>query len=453
MHCDDARRQLDALHDGSLDAEMRDAVDAHLASCPDCQTAAADVARFDAYLRRAFAPRRDAVTAIADRALAQLVLAPRRISGPRIAALVAAAAAGFLLAVAIFRPWQKPPVERIESPRDFVKAPPSDAPSVQLAIATGAVECESGKSWEAVATGGKVPLGCPVRTQPGVRCEFRSPDGSEVRLNGGTEVVFRGPRQVQLVRGQVWSTVAVAPEPYRVDAPVATVTALGTQFDLLHDEKQSRLTVVSGRTRVEAGKATREVSAGEYMDLDPKLLSEPQKKPQYQLLQATGWVTEILRLKGHGNPELTRRIDDLFAQIGQTKTDHLAEDEIRLLGDHCVLPLTRYLQSERSRGEPYKRQVAARILADFAQPWSIKDLIGLLKDDEAEVRVEAARALRRLTGQTQDLDPGRWRIASPEARQQALDRWQTWWEQNQFRCPTEPPGPAGQSVSDASQKR
>jgi hypothetical protein len=262
-------------------------------------------------------------------------------------------------------------------------------------------------------------------------------------------VVFRGPRQVQLVRGQVWSTVAAAAEPYRVESPVATVTALGTQFDLLHDEKLSRLTVVSGRTRVESGQAMKEVSAGEYLDLDPKLLSEPQKKPQYQLLQATGWVTEILRLKGHGNPELTRRIDDLFAQIGETKTSHLAEDEIRLLGDHCVLPLTRYLQSERSRGERIRRQTAARILADLAQPWSIKDLIGLLKDDEGEIRVQAATALRRLTGQTQELDPGRWRTASAEARQKALDRWEKWWAENQFRCPTEPPGP----VADASQKR
>src|SRR6516164_11288717 len=115
MQCDDARRQLDAWHDGSLDAEMRDAVDAHLASCPDCQATAAEVARLDAGLRRAFAPRRDAAAAVADRVLAKLAPVPPRMSGPRSVALVAAAAAGFLLAVAIFRPWQKPAVQPIES--------------------------------------------------------------------------------------------------------------------------------------------------------------------------------------------------------------------------------------------------------------------------------------------------------------------------------------------------
>jgi hypothetical protein len=48
-----------------------------------------------------------------------------------------------------------------------------------------------------------------------------------------------------------------------------------------------------------------------------------------------------------------------------------------MLGDHCVLPLTRYIQSERSRGpgRQSKRASAARILADLPQPWSIPDLL------------------------------------------------------------------------------
>src|SRR5437764_5770746 len=109
MRCDEARQQLDAWHDGSLDAGLRDALDAHLASCPDCQAAAADVARFDPDLRRAFAPRRAAATAVADRVLADLApVSPQTTSRARSVALaVAAAAAGFLLAVAIFRPWEQ----------------------------------------------------------------------------------------------------------------------------------------------------------------------------------------------------------------------------------------------------------------------------------------------------------------------------------------------------------
>jgi ferric-dicitrate binding protein FerR (iron transport regulator) len=441
MHCDDARRHLDAWHDGALDADLRADVDAHLAVCPDCQAAAADLARLDADLRRAFAPRRAAAAAVAARVVEQFQpVSPRRIWVRSVGVAMVAAAAGFLLAVAIFRPWERRVSPPVGPPRDVAKAPPvRSEPPIQLAVATGAVEVEAKDGWHPLATGGELAIGCGVRTPPSVRCEFRTPDGSDVRLNGGTQIVFRGPRRVQLVRGQVWSTVAPAAEPYRVESPVATVTALGTQFDLLHDDKASRVTVVDGRTRVSAGDQTREVAAGEYLDLTPGLLSQPQKQPQYQLLQATGWVTEILRLKGHNNEELSKRIDDLLAQIGQTKTGYLAEEEIRLLGDHCVLPLTRYLQSKRSQGERARRQMAARILADVAQPWSIKDLIGLLKDDDREVRSQAAAGLRRLTGRTFGLDPPAWRTAPQTACDGARASWEKWWGENAFRCP-DPPG-------------
>ena len=106
-------------------------------------------------------------------------------------------------------------------------------------------------------------------------------------------------------------------------------------------------------------------------------------------------------------------------------------------------PLTRYLQSERSRGNAPRRRMAARILADLAQPWSIKDLIGLLQDADPEVRSQAAAGLRRLTGHTFGMDPAQWRTASPAACGRATESWQAWWEKNQFRCPSEPPNPPG----------
>src|SRR5207302_11051128 len=108
----------------------------------------------------------------------------------------------------------------------------------------------------------------------------------------------------------------------------------------------------------------------------------------------------ILILKGRNNKELARRIDGLLAQIGATKTSFLSEEEIRALGDHCVLPLTRFLESDRYRGDAGKRHVAANILADLAQPWSIPDLIILLRDNDGEVRYHAARGLARLTQQS-----------------------------------------------------
>ena len=58
------------------------------------------------------------------------------------------------------------------------------------------------------------------------RCEFHTPDGSEVRLNGDTEVRFETPRHLGLTRGQVMATVMTDPAPFEVEVARATVTAL-----------------------------------------------------------------------------------------------------------------------------------------------------------------------------------------------------------------------------------
>ena len=153
------------------------------------------------------------------------------------------------------------------------------------------------------------------------------------------------------------------------------------------------------------------------------------------MLQATNWVHEILVLKGRGNPELDRRINDIFAGIGRTKMEFLLEEEIRVLGDHAVIPLTRYLQSPDKENDAYKRQRAARLLADIAQPRSIGDLITLLTDKDPQVRAYIAQGLRRLTGQEQGYTSQTWSNSSIATCESMQKRWQDWWNVNQYRCP------------------
>jgi HEAT repeat protein len=154
----------------------------------------------------------------------------------------------------------------------------------------------------------------------------------------------------------------------------------------------------------------------------------------------TRWVNEILVMKGRDNPELARRIDDILAQLGQLKGSFMEEQEIRGLGDRCVLPLSRYLQSPRSGGEAQKgkRQMAARILADIAQPWAIPDLIELLENKDPEVRFQAARALERLTSVNMGHRAEEWRRNAPETMRPTIKAWKEWWRQNQLRCPAGP---------------
>src|SRR5205823_5128574 len=114
------------------------------------------------------------------------------------------------------------------------------------------------------------------------------------------------------------------------------------------------------------------------------------------------------------------------ANVGEQKAAVFTADEIRALGDACVLPLTRYLQSPNSfgPGQDGRRVQAAEIVADLAQPRSIPDLIDLLGHSDGEVRYCAARALKRLTRETQGRAADWWRTGKPEAREQARKDWQ-----------------------------
>jgi DNA-binding XRE family transcriptional regulator len=129
------------------------------------------------------------------------------------------------------------------------------------------------------------------------------------------------------------------------------------------------------------------------------------------------------------------RVEELLARIGKSKVSNLYEAEIRSLGEYGVLPLLRYMASPRSRSDVERRLVAMRIISDLAPTWAIGELIVLLKDANADVRFLSARALERLTSQTQGYPPEKWRGATAEL-EPAVAAWQTWWSRNRTRYPT-----------------
>jgi hypothetical protein len=422
----------------------------HLAECAACRASADALAFQDADLRRAFLPDRRAAEAVSERVIARL---PRPRGEWRMPWLTAAwsAAAGFAIAFALFhRPHDRTPPTQLVHPASQpaatapVKLASTAPPTVaQLALATGAVQyrCPGDSDWSAMPTGGALPAGASVKTGPDVCCELRTADGSEVRLNSATEIQLQSPRQFKLAVGQVWSSVARsgAPDPFEARAAEATFTALGTQFDLACTEpKQALCTVVEGRVRVTgAAGGDKTLDAGHQLAVDSGRLGDA--AAVHNLATATRWVNEILIMKGRDNPELARRIDDLMASIGEQKMSFLYEDEIRGLGDHCVIPLTRYIESPRSRDDPAKRATAAKIVSDVAPPWAIPQLIELLRDPQGEVRAYAAMALKRLTGQALGRTVQQWRSDDLMMCMPSADRWQTWWKENRGRYPGAPP--------------
>ncbi len=487
MDCQHALPLISAHLDGELTPEERAALEAHLADCADCRAATEELRLQDAKLRRAFTPRRLAAAAVGDRVIASLQNPGTGRNGrlPWLASPLALAA-GVLIAVVsvdLWQPQREDPngqlaqlarereelvnerktfgdlvqqrqqldkdktevsqarAEVAKEKQDLASAKEQFAKQqVQLVVATGPIEVltPSKKDWQLMPTGGTLPPGTRVRTGPKGRCEFRTPDNSEVRLNTNTELVFHSNRQLELAHGQVWSNVATDQELYQVKVPQAdaTITALGTQFDVQSKPEETLVTGVLGRTKVEVKEEEAVLQVGEQVKIvNGKVEGKSEVR---DLVMATSWIHEILTLKGRDNEELVKRLDDILAQIGRSKIDHLYEREILALGDHSIVPLFRYVQSDISRKEQHKRITAARLFARVARSWSIPDLITLLGDEEPDIRFFAAKALGRITdGVLEDeIKPTDWRDLPQEKREDALKKWHKWWEEHKGFYPS-----------------
>jgi ferric-dicitrate binding protein FerR (iron transport regulator) len=438
VDCDKALTLLSAQLDREIQPEERPVLESHLAECPNCRSASDAFRLQDADLRRAFASRREAAARVAERVIGRLPA--RRANGRgqlRWLPMVLAAAAGFLLAVGIFGPWQKPPDGTATAPPTQIE--PKPEPMALLTLATGAVEVllPGKNTWELLPGGSAVAVGASVRTPSQVRCTFRTTDGSEVRLNAGTEVRFDTGRRLALAKGQILANVAKAQAPFEVQVADATVQALGTQFGLWSQPAETTLVVLEGSTRVRGPGAESVVETGEAARIVKGQVTE--KRRGEDLLQQTRWLQEILAIRPD-DPKLAQFVEDELARIGQGKAEFLNEEEIRSLGASCALPLTRFIESPRSRtpAERDKRIKAARILADMAQPWSVPDLIKMLSDDDPDVRACAAQGLERLTSKTMGCPSDEWRGRQPKQLEGNVKEWQDWWQRNKDRYPSPP---------------
>ena len=428
MQCEDAINLISARIDRELLGPDASALEEHLACCGDCRAVAQAMQLQDAQLVRGFAPGRRVAAEVADRVAAHVAVQSRRRIAP--APLLAAAAAGFLMALLLLRPWQRAIIAPATAPAETAVASIG-----HLDIATGPVEVlPAGKSqWQTMLTGAAVSPGSRIRTGAGVRCELAMADGSEVRLNQQSELLLKDPRQFELASGQVFSNVNRGRDPFQMSAADTVVTALGTRFDLQRRPDELVLAVVEGSTRVSGAAGEHVIDAGHVVNLANHQLGPVQASEA--LDRATRWIDEILILKGEDNPELNRRINDLLAQVGQEKMAFFRENELKALGYHCVEPLTRYIQSERSHGEDFKRREAARIIDDVAQPWCIPYLIELLADQDGEVRFHAAEALQRLTSDDQGRSPDQWRNEPVDAGKNTIRAWKNWWNTNRYKYP------------------
>lgn len=458
MNCSEVRERLSPWLDGELDAAAAEAIDEHVLSCEECSELVASIRVADAELSAALVPSNDVVAAVAERVIGAIDETPSLPAASTetrsewmrgLVSILVAMAAGFMIAVLLFQPWRvRERVEYVDRvvPQPAVQdAPPLDASVARFVVATGPVSVRSSATddWSMVAN--LKSFSCPsdseVRTEPGTRAELETVDGCVIRLNDETQLTLVNGRSVALDRGEIWCSapkevsLEVRAGKAGADEPDVTGTcASGTSLWGAGTDGV-RVTTAEGDVAVRTSSGERQLARGQSVVVrDGNVVPED---GVVDPLLATGWMHPLLVEKGGDDPELQSRVDAYLARVGLAKLSFMYENDIRCLGEHAALPLLRFVQSPLSREGPARRRRAATILADVATVATIGELIELLADDDAEIRVSAARGLERLTTATMGRPPEDWRDTADECAETHA-AWVEWWRLNASRYPSSP---------------
>ncbi|HEU4395882.1 MAG TPA: FecR domain-containing protein, partial [Planctomycetota bacterium] len=274
-----------------------------------------------------------------------------------------------------------------------------------------------------------VPTGKPVHERETVqvpddgRAALVLSDGTEVRLDRGTRITLVAGRALSLEAGRAWSRV-VAGDPFLVAAGDTRISVLGTELSVTRGPKSTEVQLFSGRARVEAGGTARDLVAGQEVEFAGGTLSEARRT--YSEAIATGWMLELSAYAGTHARDLADHMDRMLAEMGRRKMAHIEEQAIvEELGPVCRVPVARFLVSEaaEAEAETAARRKAARVLERIADASVATELATALRDSDAEVRVSAAKAIRRVSEGTACAEPALFRGSCDDAAAAAADAW------------------------------
>ncbi len=469
MTCDDILHLITARIDGEISTTDNDDLAEHLQSCSACRMTSEALSRQDGALRRAFTEPRDAAAAVADRLIADMQPRPRRASWIA-AGVVTGALAAALAMMAVLRPAPQPttpeplagdprpttpaetvgvdtlPIDPIDmGPPDPLAPEPALAPFAVLAMATGHVEIDSSSCTNLASTpvDSHLETGSTIRTAADADAEWHLRDGAVLRVQGGSELYFSGGA-LNLRRGRMWLGQPETAPAMPVILPGYHVDFSGGELDVLTDDAgNARVAVLAGQATVrdntsvanaQNGALAVEVPAGHELALSDAGAWHP--TPIDDGVLHTMWIHDLLSRKGRDDPEMADRAAHLIDRLRTQPNDARFARAIRACGFGASAPLSAAVTTASESTDPRARDQLATLLADLAEPWCIPDLIGLIHDTDAEVRVAAARGLHRLTGQTFGRTPEYY--GDPNnvfVCDSNTDPWTLWWKENAHRYP------------------
>ena len=158
-----------------------------------------------------------------------------------------------------------------------------------------------------------VHAGAIIETTDRARLALGLFSGHSLRLDHATRVAIVGATEFRLERGRVYvdSGAAENPPPLRIDAPFATVTDIGTQFQVTASPDALRVQVREGSVSLRAANesATTSVMAGEIVSLTSAHAMERSSGAAFGSEWA--WVAAV----APGLDEQERRLDRVLAWV------------------------------------------------------------------------------------------------------------------------------------------
>lgn len=147
-------------------------------------------------------------------------------------------------------------------------------------------------------------IGFPTKyqTQHTEQGSWRLPDGSMLHLNSGSEAIVwytNRERFIELIQGQAMFQVAhEKTRRFRVEAGAAQVVSIGTQFDVLRRDTETRVAVREGKVRVlpaslRINSDPKTVLPGTLLEAGRALVLDAQgtsRDSSETVLQATAWL-------------------------------------------------------------------------------------------------------------------------------------------------------------------
>ena len=419
MNCDQLKQSINAYVDSQVSSEIRADIEMHIQQCHACRQLAEELKQLDNQLRDAIRGDRPSTRSVADRVINQLSVQQREAkpSNLHFWNLVMAMAAGFLLALIVWKPWEKEVIHQpLVLPSESVAVPVA-----QLAVATGPVEVSTdSKNWLQCRPSSSLNAGDMLRTANSELCEIQTQEKATIRMASDTRVCIVDDDNVKLEQGRLWCSTEPNQKRLDVTTPHGCVSFLG-KCDIQQSSSTTEILLIEGEASVKSKTDEKAMSAPQcFRIVDSKVIEAPLLDPFF----ATSWINDLLVEKGESNPELDHRVNRLLADIGRAKMKNLYESELRSLGPSCAKPIGQFIIScPDSPGETWRRQNAARILADVAGKRAIPELLQLLNDSNGEVRFHAARCLIRLTGQRFGKNAQAWRTMQPKDRESIIKKW------------------------------